>query len=401
MQPRYPQTFFPGMKYRPYMKFATVATQERPLELILGGVLTEVTVAYETYGALAPDRDNVVLVCHALTGDSHCAAHNDSDEEGWWDLLVGPGRPIDTDRFFVICANVLGGCQGTTGPASPDPAAGRPYGASFPEVTIRDMVRVQKRLLEALGINRLSLVIGGSMGGAQALEWAVTYPGFADAVAALAAPGYASAQAIAYNRVGRQAVMLDPEWRGGNYYGGPGPVQGLSLARAVGMITYQSEPSMAAKFARRTRNGQFEVENYLDYQGQCLVQRFDANSYLCLLRALDLYDLGMGHASYRAALARIEARVLVAGVTSDILYPAYQQVELVEILKSLGVRAEYAEVDSSHGHDGFLIDFDLLKPILREFVGTALPARLPWLASIFRAPRLAYFGARLVAENYP
>jgi homoserine O-acetyltransferase len=401
MQTSYPQTFFPGMKYRPYIKFATVATPERPFELILGGVLREVTVAYETYGALAPARDNVVLVCHALTGDSHCAAHNDHDEEGWWDLLVGPGRPIDTDRFFVVCANVLGGCQGTTGPASPDPATDRPYGASFPEVTIRDMVRVQKRLLEALGINRLSLVIGGSMGGAQALEWAVTYPGFADAVAALAAPGYASAQAIAYNRVGRQAVMLDPEWRGGDYYGGPGPVQGLSLARAVGMITYQSEPSMAAKFARKTRAGQFEVENYLDYQGQCLVQRFDANSYLCLLRALDLYDLGMGHASYRAALARIEARVLVAGVTSDILYPAYQQIELVEILKSLGVRAEYAEVDSPHGHDGFLIDFDLLKPILREFVGTALPARMPWLSSIFRAPRLAYFGARLVAESYP
>ncbi|MDR7868615.1 MAG: homoserine O-acetyltransferase [Sporomusaceae bacterium] len=401
MQTAYPQTFFPGIKYRPYMKFATVATPERPLALVLGGALPEVTVAYETYGALAPDKDNVVLVCHALTGDSHCAAHNDNDEEGWWDLLVGPGRPIDTDRFFVICANVLGGCQGTTGPASPDPATGRPYGASFPEVTIRDMVRVQKRLLEALGINRLSLVIGGSMGGAQALEWAVTYPGFAEAVAALAAPGYASAQAIAYNRVGRQAVMLDPEWRGGDYYGGPGPVQGLALARGVGMITYQSEPSMAAKFARKTRNGQFEIENYLDYQGQCLVQRFDANSYLCLLRALDLYDLGMGHASYRAALARIEARVLVAGVTSDILYPAYQQIELVEILKSLGVRAEYAEVDSPHGHDGFLIDFDLLKPILREFVGTALPVRMPWLSSIFRAPRLAYFGARLVAENYP
>ncbi|MDT8902529.1 homoserine O-acetyltransferase MetX [Anaeroselena agilis] len=401
MQTRYPETFFPGVKYRPYMEFAVVAAPERPFELIRGGVLSEVTVAYETYGTFAPDRDNAVLVCHALTGDSHCAAHNDQDEEGWWDLLVGPGRPIDTDRFFVICANVLGGCQGTTGPASPDPATGRPYGASFPEVTIRDMVRVQKRLLETLGINRLSLVIGGSMGGAQALEWAVTYPGFADAVAALAAPGYASAQAIAYNRVGRQAVVLDPAWQGGDYYGGPGPVQGLSLARAVGMITYQSEPSMAAKFARRTRNDQFEVENYLDYQGKCLVQRFDANSYLCLLRALDLYDLGMGHASYRAALARIEARVLVAGVTSDILYPAYQQVELVQILKSLGVRAEYAEVDSPHGHDGFLIDFDILKPILREFVGTALPARLPWLASIFRAPRLAYFGARLVAENYP
>jgi homoserine O-acetyltransferase len=401
MNTDYPRTFFPGVQHRPYMKFITVTAPDRPLALLRGGSLSEVTVAYETYGALAPAKDNVILVCHALTGDSHCAAHNGNDEEGWWDLLVGPGRPIDTDRFFVVCANVLGGCQGTTGPASPDPATGRPYGASFPEVTIRDMVHVEKLLLEALGINHLALVIGGSMGGAQALEWAVTYPGFAAAVAALAAPGYASAQAIAYNRVGRQSVMLDPGWQGGDYYGGPGPVNGLALARAVGMITYQSEPSMAAKFARKTRNGQFEVENYLDYQGQCLVQRFDANSYLCLLRALDLHDLGTGYASYRAALARIEARVLVAGVTSDILYPAYQQTELVSILKSLGVAAEYAEVDSPHGHDGFLIDFDLLKPILNEFIGTVLPARLPWLASIFRAPRLAYSGARLVAANYP
>lgn len=401
MLTHYPATFFPGMKYRPYVKFARVASPDRPLALTLGGVLPEVTVAYETYGTLAPEKDNVILVCHALTGDSHCAAHNDQDEEGWWDLLVGPGRPLDTDRFYVICANVLGGCQGTTGPASPDPATGRPYGDDFPEITVRDMVHVQKLLLEELEINHLALVIGGSMGGAQALEWAVTYPGFADAVAALAAPGYASAQAIAYNRVGRQAVMLDPDWRGGDYYGGPGPVQGLSLARALGMITYQSEPSMANKFARRTRAGQFEVENYLDYQGQCLVQRFDANSYLCLLRALDLYDLGMGHASYRAALARIEAKVLVAGVTSDILYPAYQQTELVGILKSLGVRAEYAEVNSPHGHDGFLIDFDLLKPILTEFIESVAPARMPWLPSAFRATRLAYFGARLVPENYP
>lgn len=401
MQTDYPQTFFPGMRYRPHMNFLTVASPARPLELVLGGRLTAVTVAYETYGRLAAEKDNVILVCHALTGDSHCAAHDDRDEEGWWDLLVGPGRPLDTDRFFVICANVLGGCQGTTGPASPDPATGRPYGASFPAVTVRDMVNVQKRLLEALEINHLAMVIGGSMGGAQALEWAVTYPGFVAAVAALAAPGYASAQAIAYNRVGRQAVLLDPDWRGGDYYGTAGPARGLAVARAVGMITYQSEPSMTAKFARRTRDGQFEIENYLDYQGECLARRFDANSYLCLLRALDLYDLGLGHASYEAALARIEAKVLVAGVTSDILYPAYQQIELVRTLKSLGVRAEYAEVDSPHGHDGFLIDFDLLKPILSEFVDTVAPARLPWLSSVFRAPRLAYFGARLVAENYP
>jgi homoserine O-acetyltransferase len=235
----------------------------------------------------------------------------------------------------------------------------------------------------------------------QALEWAVSYPGFADAIVAIAAPGYASPQAIAYNRVGRQAVMLDPGWQQGNYYGGPGPVQGLSIARAMGMITYQSEQSMTKKFARRMREGQFEVENYLDYQGQCLVERFDANSYLYLLRALDLHDLGFGYVSYKAALARIEAKVLVVGVTSDILYPAQQQIELVQTLKSLGVRAEYAEVDSPHGHDGFLIDFDLLRPILTDFIATATPVRFPGFPAAFRATRMAYVGARLLPENYP
>ncbi|MDR3590539.1 MAG: homoserine O-acetyltransferase [Negativicutes bacterium] len=394
-------SFFPGFNNRPCLKTVQVAAAGEPFSLIEGGTLSEITVAYETYGTLAPEKDNVILVAHALTGDSHPAAHNDQDEEGWWDVLVGPGRPLDSDRFFIICSNVLGGCQGTTGPASPDPATGRPYGTRFPTITVRDMVRVQKALLEKLGINHLALVIGGSMGGMQALEWAVSYPGFAGAVVAIAAPGYASPQAIAYNRVGRQAVMMDPAWRQGDYYGGPGPAQGLAIARAVGMITYQSEQSMANKFGRRTRDGQFEVENYLDYQGKCLVERFDANAYLYLLRALDLYDLGCGYASYKAALARIEAKVLVVGVTSDILYPAQQQIELVQTLKSLGGRAEYAEVDSPHGHDGFLIDFDLLRPILTDFVASVTPVRFPGFPAAFRATRLAYRGARLLPENYP
>jgi homoserine O-acetyltransferase len=383
------------------MKFAQVVTPEAPLELTSGQQLSDVTVAYETYGSLSPEKDNVILVTHALTGDSHPAAHESQDEPGWWDVLVGPGRLLDTDLFYIICSNVLGGCQGTTGPASENPATGKTYGMDFPTVTIRDMVSVEKLLLESLGINHLMLVIGGSMGGAQALEWAVTYPGFATAVVAVAAPGYSSAQAIAYNKVGRQAIMLDPAWQQGNYYGGPGPINGLAIARSVGMITYQSEPAMAKKFGRKTRDGQFEVENYLDYQGRCLVQRFDANSYLYLLKALDLYDLGQGYASYKAALARIEAKVLVVGVSSDILYPASQQMELVRTLKSLGVRAEYSEVESPHGHDGFLIDFDLLSPILTDFVKSVAPVRVPWLPSAFRATRLAYFGARIVPDNYP
>jgi homoserine O-acetyltransferase/O-succinyltransferase len=395
------KTFFPGFKNRPLLKTLQVVAPGDPLLLTAGGELNEVTVAYETYGTLSPEKDNAILVAHALTGDSHPAAHNEQDEEGWWDLLVGPGRPLDSNRFFIICSNVLGGCQGTTGPASPDPATGQPYGMRFPAITVRDMVKVQKALLEQLGINRLALVIGGSMGGMQALEWAVSYPGFAGAVVAIAAPGYASPQSIAYNMVGRQAVMLDPAWQQGDYYGGPGPARGLAIARTVGMITYQSEQSMTNKFARKKRAGQFEVENYLDYQGRRLVERFDANSYLYLLRSLDLYDLGHGYASYKAALARIEAKVLVVGVTSDILYPAAQQIELVQTLKSLGVRAEYAEVDSPHGHDGFLIDFDLLRPILTDFIATVRPVRFPGFPAAFRATRLAYFGARLLPENYP
>jgi len=392
------QICFSGFKWRPQLKWAQVATADDPLVLLNGGVLSEVTVAYETYGTLAENRDNVILVTHALTGDSHVAAHGAHDEPGWWDALIGPGRPLDTDRFYIICSNVLGGCQGTTGPASVDPSTGQPYGSKFPVITVRDMVRVQKRLLHYLGIHHLVMVVGGSMGGMQALEWAVTYPEFMDGIAAIAAPGYGSAQAIAYSKVARQAVMLDPAWNNGDYYGTQGPKQGLAVARALGMITYQSEPSMDAKFGRKTRGGQFEVENYLDYQGDKLVQRFDANSFLCLQRALDLYDLGEGYTSYETALARIEARVLLVGVDSDILYPAYQQAELAQTMRSVGVRAEYAEIDSPHGHDGFLIDFHLLRPVMNKFVNTVAPTKLPWGRSFFRASRLAYFGACLASE---
>jgi homoserine O-acetyltransferase len=391
-------TYFPGFKRRRQLKLAQVATAANPLRLLRGGILTEVTVAYETYGKLAAKKDNVILVAHALTGDSHPAAHAEQDEPGWWDDLIGPGRPLDTERFYIICANVLGGCQGTTGPASSHPVSGQPYGMSFPEITVRDMVHVEKRLLDYLEIYHLVMVIGGSMGGMQALEWAVTYPSFMDGVVAIAAPGYSAAQAVAYNRVGRQAIMLDPQWQNGDYYGSEGPKNGLSIARALGMVTYQSEQSMDNKFSRRVRDGQFEIENYLDYQGSSLVQRFDANSYLYLLKALDLYDLGAGYASYQAALARIEARVLAVGVSSDILYPAYQQAELIRIMRYVGVRAEYSEIDSPYGHDGFLIDFHLLRPVVSKFINTVTPGRLPWGHSLFRAPRLAYFGACLATE---
>ncbi|WP_371367221.1 Homoserine O-acetyltransferase [Sporomusa rhizae] len=396
-------TCFPGFKWRPQLKLAQVATPENPMDLVQGDSLSEITVAYETYGNMSEARDNVILLAHALTGDSHPAAHDLYDEKGWWEPLIGPDRPLDTNRFYIICANVLGGCQGTTGPASIDPASGNPYGMRFPEITVRDIVRVQKRLLEVLGIDHLAMVIGGSMGGMQTLQWAVDYPGFIDAAVVIAAPGYSAPQAIAYNRVGRQAVTLDPDWKNGDYYGGPGPVRGFAAARALGMITYQSEMSMAYKFGRRTREGQFEVENYLDYQGESIAKRFDANSYLYLLRALDLFDISAGYSSCEEALARIDAKVLVVGVSSDILYPAYQQQELAKILKSVGVCTDFAIIDSPHGHDGFLIDFQLLRPLLTRFINKVLPAPASepfrqWFK--FRASSLAYLGARLVPDVY-
>ena len=385
--------YLPGFCETPYLRFTQVATQDYPLQLTRGSALTDVEVAYETYGMLSPDKDNAILLCHALTGDSHPAAHFSGDREGWWEDLVGPGQLLDTDRFYIICSNVLGGCRGTTGPASPEPGGRRPYGPRFPEVTIRDMVQVQKRLLDQLAISHLVMVVGGSMGGMQALEWATTYPEFASGVIVIAAPGYATAQAIAYSEVGRQAIRLDPEYKGGDYYGGVGPVQGLSIARALGMITYQSEESMTRKFSRRVRNGRFEIENYLEYQGECLVKRFDANSYLCLIRAIDLFDLGDDRPSYTAALAAIKAKLLVVGVSSDILYPAHQQRELATALARQGVKVTFREIESAHGHDGFLIDFPVLAELLSPFIESLTKQARPWYQKRFKPAQFAYYGA--------
>jgi homoserine O-acetyltransferase len=386
--------YLPDFQKMPYLRFLQVATPDNPLELTKGGVLEEVDVAYETYGSLSPEKDNAILLCHALTGDSHPAAHYAEDREGWWEDLVGPGQLLDTERFFIICPNVLGGCRGATGPASPNPVTGKPYGASFPVVTIRDMVHVQKRLLERLGIQKLVMVVGGSMGGMQALEWATTYPDMAAGVAVIAAPGYTTAQAIAYNDVGRRAIQLDPEYRGGDYYGGPGPVQGLTVARAVGMITYQSEESMTRKFSRRSRDGRFEIENYLDYQGECLVKRFDANSYLCLTKAIDLFDLKDGRPSYQAALAGVKAKMMIVGVSSDILYPVHQQRQLSVELARQGARVVvFREIESIHGHDGFLIDFPLLADVLGPFIESVTIKSRPWYQKRFSATRMAYYGA--------
>jgi len=365
---------------RRYVRYFTFA-QDEPFVLESGEALQPVTIAYETYGRLSPARDNAILIAHALTGDSHCARHGPDDpEEGWWEPLVGPGRVFDTDKYFIVCSNVIGGCQGSTGPATVCPVSGRPYGSRFPVVTIGDMVRAQARLTDYLGIDRWLAVAGGSMGGMQVLEWGVRFPHRVRGLIPIAAPARSYPQAIAYNEVGRQAIMADPAWQGGDYYGGPGPVRGLATARMLGMITYQSDASMLRKFGRDiipsradrpyTLAKLFEVESYLEYQGKKLVDRFDANSYLYLTRALDLFDVARGYGSLAEALQRIQCPVLVVGVSSDILYPVYQQHEIVSTLRSLGKPVQYAEIDSPHGHDGFLIDFHMMEPPLARFLAS-------------------------------
>jgi len=353
-----------------------------PNQFILtsGERLGPIDVAYETYGQLNAAGDNAILICHALTGSAHAAGGYSETfrSEGWWDPLIGPGKPFDTDRYFVICSNMLGSCYGTTGPASINPATGQPYGMSFPVITIRDMVRVQRQLLRYLGIKRLVAVAGGSMGGMQALEWAVTYPDFMDGVICLAASGRLYPQAIAYNEVGRRAIMLDPKWNGGNYYPGQGPVDGLALARMIGTITYKSDESMNKRFGRKFCSDdedclfrfeeKFEVEDYLHYHGEALVKRFDANSYLYLTKAMDLHDIGLAYDSYEHAIRSIKAEMLVIGISSDILFPTYQQKEIVKIMQKYNLHADYHEIQSPHGHDGFLIEFEKIKPIIDLFL---------------------------------
>jgi homoserine O-acetyltransferase/O-succinyltransferase len=346
----------------------------------LGGRLQEVTLAYETWGEPNPRRDNAVLIVHALTGDSHAAGPPSGRYKrgGWWDPMVGPGRPIDTDRYFVVCSNVLGGCSGSTGPASTDPETGRPYGSRFPVVTIRDMVRAQKKLLEELGVERLALVIGGSIGGQQALEWAVEFPEFVEKAVPVAATGALGPQGLAMSEIGRRAIMSDPDWQGGDYYGtGRSPEDGLAIARMAGMVTYQSAAGQWKRFGRRpaTRpalypemGGRFEIESYLQYQGRDLVGRFDANSYLYLLRAMDLYDVAAGYASEGEAYARVRAGMLFVGISSDWLFPPHEVRESSEAAVAAGARAEYAEIRSLNGHDSFLKDWPELQGAVGPFV---------------------------------
>ncbi len=353
-----------------------------PLPLACGAALHGVTVAYETCGRLNTAGTNAVLICHALTGDAHAAGrYPDSTRAGWWDGLIGPGRAVDTDRYFVICSNVLGGCRGTTGPSTPTPTTGVPYGSAFPQVTVRDMVRLQARLLAALGVRQVAAVIGGSLGGMQVLEWITSYPGLVRGAVSIGSALAHPAQGIAYNLIGREAIMRDPAWQGGDYYGtGRTPDAGLALARMIGMITYQSAESMRRKFDRARvepdpesyydPDARFQVENYLHYQGDSLVQRFDANSYLVLSRAMDLHDVGHGRGGTAAALAGVHptARLLAIGIDSDILFPTGLQRQIVAAFRAAGRAARYAEIHSAWGHDAFLIEHAQLGGMVGDFL---------------------------------
>ncbi|MEU4041285.1 homoserine O-acetyltransferase [Streptomyces antibioticus] len=349
---------------------------ERPPALEAGGELPGVRMAFETWGRLAADGSNAVLVLHALTGDSHVVgpAGPGHPTPGWWDGLVGPGRPLDTDRWFVVAPNVLGGCQGSTGPASARPGTGGRWGGAFPFLTQRDQVAAEAGLADALGIERWALVVGGSMGGMRALEWAVSYPGRVDALLLLATTAAASAEQIAWANVQLHAVRADPHWQGGDYHDtGHGPHAGLGLARRLAHITYRSEPELALRFGRTAqgteepfRGGRYQVESYLDHHAAKLVRRFDAGSYVVLTEAMNAHDIGRGRGGTRAALARVTARTLVAGVDSDRLYPPPQQTELAALIPS----ADHPRlIESPYGHDGFLIETDQVAALVHEILG--------------------------------
>lgn len=369
-----------------------LATTAAPFELEKGGKVGPVTVEYETYGRLNAARDNAILICHALSGDAHVAGWDAEARDrgrpwrlrhpGWWDTVIGPGKPIDTNRFFVLCANVLGSCYGTTGPGSINPATGKPYALDFPLVTVSDWVRLQARLLDHLSIERVRAVVGGSLGGQQALEWALAYPQRVGGSIVLAASPRLSAQGVAFNAVGRQAIMNDPRFRGGSYYSDGGPNHGLAVARMMAHITYLSEEGMHEKFGRRRKQApgegfgiEFEVESYLDYQGRSFVERFDANSYLYITRAMDYYDAAArwGGGDLVAACRRIESRVMVVSFSSDWLYPPSQCREFALAMCRADKPVTYVNVPSRYGHDAFLVETEPVGQLLCGFLAEDRP----------------------------
>jgi len=329
-----------------------------------------ITLAYETFGRLNKDKSNAILILHALSGDAHVAGPG-----GWWENFVGPGRGIDTEKYFVICSNVLAGCKGSTGPSSINPKTGKPYGIDFPLVTIGDMVNAQRQLIDHLGIHKLLTVVGGSMGGMQVLQWMVAYPNRIRSAIPIATTMKHTPQQIAFNEVGRQAVMADSNWRNGDYYGHSIPAKGLAIARMIGHITYMSDASMAEKFGRKIKAekatskfaAQFEVEGYLRYRGDNFVKRFDANSYLYITKAIDYFNILNGH-SLSDIFCGLHAKVLVIAFKSDWLYPAYQSLEIAKASKLAGVDASYCEVNSTYGHDAFLLEIGQEARLISNFL---------------------------------
>jgi homoserine O-acetyltransferase/O-succinyltransferase len=374
-----------------------------PVRLDCGRDLHPVRVAYETYGELSPGRDNVILVCHALSGDAHAAGLAKTPPEestldgfgaadtvkglGWWDGMIGPGKAFDTDRYFVVSTNLLGGCRGTTGPSSTDPATGRPYGSDFPVITVADMVRTERAFLDALGIERLAVVAGGSLGGMQALEWAVLYPGQVDAIVVIASTHALHPQGVAWNAIARNAITRDPDWQDGHYHGtGRAPEAGMGLARMVGHITYLSAPALEEKFDRRLQfaddirytitEPEFEVESYLRHQADTFVRRFDANTYLYTSRALTYFDLARqyGGGSLVRALDGVSARTLLIAFSSDWLYPPSASREIEEAMRALGKPVEFHMIEAPYGHDCFLLEEARQTPIIRRFLSEDGPA---------------------------
>ncbi len=358
---------------------AVLCEPPNELELESGRKLGPIQIAYETYGTLSPEKDNVILILHALSGDHHAAGYYQPDDKkpGWWDNFIGPGKAFDTDRYYIICSNCIGSCQGSTGPSSINPETNKPYGLTFPIITIQDMVNAQKRLLEHLEIDRLLCVAGGSMGGMQALQWAVSYPDMVEAVIPIATTANHSAQNIALNEVGRQAILADPNWNNGEYYDGEPPDRGLAVARMVGHISYLSDQSMHEKFGRKLQDRQrvsfdlltdFQIESYLQYKGASFTRRFDANSYLYISKALDYFDLAEGYGSLTEALKGVRSKFLVLAFSSDWLYPPYQSKVVVSALRQNGVSVSYCEIKSDYGHDAFLLECAQQTQLIRDFL---------------------------------
>jgi homoserine O-acetyltransferase len=361
------------------VKTETMSFAEPPNALTLenGATLGPITLAYETYGNLNAEKSNAILIAHALSGDAHVAGiHSSRDKKpGWWDFMIGPGRPFDTDQYFVICSNVIGGCKGSTGPSSINPATGKPYNLDFPVITIGDMVNAQRHLIDYLGIDRLLAVAGGSMGGQQALQWAIAYPDRVTGIIPIATTARLNVQGVAFDVVGRQAIYGDPEWKAGNYLNeGTIPAHGLAVARMLAHITYLSEDSMRSKFGRKEAREKtdfitdFEVGSYLRYQGESFIKRFDANSYIYITKAIDYFDLAAEHGSLEAAFSRVRSRFLVLSFTSDWLFNTAQSKEIVKALIVNNKDVSFCEITSSYGHDAFLLPNPLMERLVAGFL---------------------------------